>query len=321
MNQMSKLDAFIQQAVTAMPISGTSLIASLYGDALLQRGGEVWLGSVAALLEGLGFGERFVRTALFRLNKEEWLDVVRIGRRSFYRLSDKGLRLTRRAEHKIYRANAPEWDGTWLLLLSEGLEKTVLAEVKKQLLWQGFGALAPSLLASPSQKLADVQSLLHEAGVAENVICFEAHSPLALSRAALRDRVEECWHLTEQNEMYEAFIALFRPLLPLLRDSDPSELTPERCFQIQLLLIHFYRRVVLKDPLLPEELPAGALGRANRAAAVHQYLSTRDARRAGLRRRKRRKLSWRASRPGSALFSTLWRFAGRLRRLHADLSD
>ena len=38
---------------------------------------EVWLGSVAALLEGLGFGERFVRTALFRLNKEEWLDVVR----------------------------------------------------------------------------------------------------------------------------------------------------------------------------------------------------------------------------------------------------
>ncbi len=167
MNQMSKLDAFIQQAVTAMPISGTSLIASLYGDALLQRGGEVWLGSVAALLEGLGFGERFVRTALFRLNKEEWLDVVRIGRRSFYRLSDKGLRLTRRAEHKIYRASAPEWDGTWLLLLSEGLEKNVLADVKKQLLWQGFGALAPSLLASPSQKLADVQSLLHEAGVAE----------------------------------------------------------------------------------------------------------------------------------------------------------
>ena len=245
MNQMSKLDTFIQQAVTAMPISGTSLIASLYGDALLQRGGEVWLGSVAALLEGLGFGERFVRTALFRLNKEEWLDVVRIGRRSFYRLSDKGLRLTRRAEHKIYRASAPEWDGTWLLLRSEGLEKNVLA---------------------------DVQSLLHEAGVAENVICFEAHSPLALSRAALRSRVEECWHLTEQNEMYEAFIALFRPLLPLLRDCDPSELTPDRCFQIQLLLIHFYRRVVLKDPLLPEELlPAHWAGQTARQLCINIY--------------------------------------------------
>ncbi len=98
---MSKLDTFIQHAVNAVPVSGTSLISSLYGDSLSHRGGEIWLGSLAALLEGLGFGERFVRTALFRLNKEGWLDVSRIGRRSFYSLSDKGLRLTRRAESKI----------------------------------------------------------------------------------------------------------------------------------------------------------------------------------------------------------------------------
>lgn len=182
---MNKLDAFIQHAVSSVPVSGTSLISSLYGDALSHRGGEIWLGSLAALLEGMGFGERFVRTALFRLNKEGWLDVSRIGRRSFYRLSDKGLRLTRRAENKIYRAELPAWDGKWLLLLSEGLDKTTLADVKKQLIWQGFGTLAPSLMASPSQHLADVQSLLHDAGVAENVIFFEAHSPLALSRAAL----------------------------------------------------------------------------------------------------------------------------------------
>lgn len=96
--------------------------------------------------------------------------------------------------------------------------------------------------------------------------------PLALSRAALRSRVEECWHLTEQNEMYEAFIALFRPLLPLLRDCDPSELTPDRCFQIQLLLIHFYRRVVLKDPLLPEELlPAHWAGQTARQLCINIY--------------------------------------------------
>ena len=78
---MSKLDTFIQHAVNAVPVSGTSLISSLYGDSLSHRGGEIWLGSLAALLEGLGFGERFVRTALFRLNKEGWLDVSRIGRR------------------------------------------------------------------------------------------------------------------------------------------------------------------------------------------------------------------------------------------------
>ena len=272
MNQMSKLDAFIQQAVSSVPISGTSLISSLYGDALSHRGGEIWLGSLATLLEGLGFGERFVRTALFRLNKEGWLDVDRVGRRSYYRLSDKGLRLTRRAEGKIYRAEQPAWDGTWLLLLSEGLDKSTLADVKKQLIWQGFGTLAPSLMASPSQKLADVQALLHEAGVAENVICFEAHSPLAMSVAALRARVEECWQLSEQNVMYNAFIDSFRPLLPLLREAAPGELIPERCFHIQLLLIHFYRRVVLKDPLLPEVLlPAHWAGQAARQLCINIY--------------------------------------------------
>ena len=269
---MSKLDDFIQHAVSSVPVSGTSLIASLYGDALSHRGGEIWLGSLAALLEGMGFGERFVRTALFRLNKEGWLDVARIGRRSFYRLSDKGLRLTRRAEHKIYRAEQPAWDGKWLLLLSEGLDKSTLNEVKKQLIWQGFGTLAPSLMASPSQQLADVQSLLHEAGVADNVICFEAHTPLALSRAALRARVEECWHLSEQNLMYESFIDSFRPLLPLLREASAEALTPERCFQIQLLLIHFYRRVILKDPLLPEELlPSHWAGQTARQLCINIY--------------------------------------------------
>ncbi|VFS92484.1 Phenylacetic acid degradation operon negative regulatory protein paaX [Raoultella planticola] len=166
MNQMSKLDTFIQQAVEAMPISGTSLIASLYGDSLLQRGGEVWLGSVAALLEGLGFW-RTVRAHGAVPAEQRGVAGCGTHRPTQFLSSERQrLRLTRRAEHKIYRASAPEWDGTWLLLLSEGLEKNQLAEVKKQLLWQGFGALAPSLLASPSQKMADVQSLLHEAGVA-----------------------------------------------------------------------------------------------------------------------------------------------------------
>jgi phenylacetic acid degradation operon negative regulatory protein len=72
--------------------------------------------------------------------------------------------------------------------------------------------------------------------------------------------------------MYESFISLFRPILPLLRDCDPAELTPERCFQIQLLLIHFYRRVVLKDPLLPEELlPAHWAGQTARQLCINIY--------------------------------------------------
>jgi len=272
---MNKIDHFIRQAVEVLPVSGTSLISTFYGDALMHRGGEISISSLAILFEGLGFGERFIRTALFRLNKEEWLDVVRLGRRSFYRLSDKGARITRRAEHKIYCTEQPSWDGKWLLLLSEGLDKKTVSDVKKQLIWQGFGALAPNLMASPSQDLADVQTLLFEAGVAENVICFEATSPLALSRAALRNRVEECWHLTEKNQRLEEFITTFRPLQRLLKELPEDDLTDERSFHLQLLLVDSYRRITLRDPMLPAELlPAHWSGQIARQLFINIYQRT-----------------------------------------------
>lgn len=106
-----KLDEFIRSALAAQPISGTSLIISLYGDALSHRGGEIWLGSLTALLEPLGFSDRFVRTSVFRLQKENWLLVEKIGRRSFYRVTEQGMRQFRHAESKIYPAEQPQWDG------------------------------------------------------------------------------------------------------------------------------------------------------------------------------------------------------------------
>ncbi len=136
-----KLDDFIRHALSAQPISGTSLIISLYGDALSHRGGEIWLGSLSALLEALGFGDCFVRTSVFRLQKEGWLDVEKIGRRSYYRVTEQGMRQFRHAESKIYLSEQPQWDGKWELLLLESAEKTERARLKKS--WAGW-ALARS---------------------------------------------------------------------------------------------------------------------------------------------------------------------------------
>ena len=58
-----KLDQFIQQAVSAVPISGTSLIVSLYGDALSGTGEDENLLAQAAL--GLGLmGSSGITTSL-----------------------------------------------------------------------------------------------------------------------------------------------------------------------------------------------------------------------------------------------------------------
>jgi phenylacetic acid degradation operon negative regulatory protein len=60
--------------------------------------------------------------------------------------------------------------------------------------------------------------------------------------------------------------------MALLREADEQELTPLRCFQIKLLLIHFFRRVVLKDPLLPDALlPAQWEGQIARNLCINIY--------------------------------------------------
>jgi phenylacetic acid degradation operon negative regulatory protein len=142
-------------------------------------------------------------------------------------------------------------------------------------------------MASPSQHLADVQSLLHDAGVAENVISLKPtrrwRSP---ARAAFAGR--RVLAVNRAKRDVRVVYHSFRPLLPLLKEAAPEELTPERCFQIQLLLIHFYRRVVLKDPLLPEELlPAHWAGKApDSSASISISVSHRGRWRLSARRAK-----------------------------------
>ena len=267
-----KLDEFIHHALDAQPISGTSLIISLYGDALSHRGGEIWLGSLSALLEALGFGDRFVRTSVFRLQKEGWLDVEKMGRRSYYRLTEQGMRQFRHAESKIYLSEQPAWDGKWDLLLLENAEKAERARLKKELGWLGFGQIANNLMAAPTHAQTDVAALLGELNVAEQVIYFRADYPYNRSEQTLRQMVANCWSLSEVAAYYHEFIVSFRPLMMLLREADSSVLTPKRCFQIKLLLIHFFRRVVLKDPLLPDALlPAQWEGQIARNLCINLY--------------------------------------------------
>jgi hypothetical protein len=63
------IDAF----KTERRVKAGSVIVTAFGDAIAPRGGVLWLGSLIQLLAPLGINERLVRTAAFRLVKEDWL--------------------------------------------------------------------------------------------------------------------------------------------------------------------------------------------------------------------------------------------------------
>ncbi|MDO8304101.1 MAG: hypothetical protein Q7T18_12770, partial [Sedimentisphaerales bacterium] len=54
-------------------IKAGSLIISVFGDAVVPRGGRIWLGSLIGLLEPLQLSDRLIRTSIFRLVKDEWM--------------------------------------------------------------------------------------------------------------------------------------------------------------------------------------------------------------------------------------------------------
>lgn len=270
MPSLPALDALIQRFQQQTPVRASSLIVTLYGDAVEPHGGTVWLGSLARLLEPMGINERLIRTSIFRLAKEDWLCAEKVGRRSYYSLTATGRRRFDQAFKRVYSAGLPAWDGAWCLVVLTQLSPAQRKRVREALEWQGFGAIAPTVLACPRSDRADVSATLAELGVGDSTLVFDTRPQDDSACQALQAQVKETWNIAGLAAHYSEFTRLFRPLWQALREQ--PALGPEQCFLARLLLIHDYRKLLLRDPLLPDELlPADWEGRAARQLCRNLY--------------------------------------------------
>jgi phenylacetic acid degradation operon negative regulatory protein len=78
--QSDHLELLIKRFQQQRPLRTGSLIITLFGDAIVPRGGTVWLGSLIELLAPMGVSQRLVRTSVFRLTREGWLMAEKVGR-------------------------------------------------------------------------------------------------------------------------------------------------------------------------------------------------------------------------------------------------
>lgn len=234
------------------PMRAKSLIVTLFGDVVSQHGRQIWLGSIASALDGLGVNDRLVRTSVFRLVKENWLDVERAGRKSFYRFTDTGSQEYQRAAQRIYSSDAEIWRGTWQLLMLVDVPEEKRDPLRRSLNWLGFRALTPGAYARPGGDEMAIQDLLDEFDLGEGIILMNALTSSITPKKQLRRTVSDSWNLDDLAEEYDALIKRFKPFRQSLdRGHSPS---PEQAFQARLLLIHDYRRILLRDTPLPEDL-------------------------------------------------------------------
>ena len=249
-----RLESFRQQR----RVHATSLITTTFGDAVLLRGGRIWLGSLIQLLEPLQLNERLIRTSVFRLVKDEWLRVQSVGRRSDYLLTQSGRRRFEEASRHIYASSAPQWDRRWRVILVVGeLEPKTRDALREALFWQGFGALGSDCFVHPGADLTGVLDALIAEGLAQVLPqllpLFAADARLARS-ASDADLVARAWDLSLLAQAYGGFIAQYQPILDVLRSDGLDGISDEDAFLLRLLLIHDYRRLLLRDPELPEVL-------------------------------------------------------------------
>ena len=236
-----------------------SLITTVFGDAIAPRGGTIWLGSLITAMDSFGISERLVRTSVFRLAQDGWLQSVQVGRRSYYILTDDGRARFQQATHRIYGEPVSAWDGQWCLLLLSGLDAESKDQARKEFGWLGFGALSANVLAHPAPDKAGLDILISRLGLADQIVVMTGQT--FKSESAMRSLARASWNLDAIDTRYSDFVHRFRPLIAALRKN--PVVAAKTAFLIRTLLVQEYRKVLLRDPQLPAELlPSGWQGAA-----------------------------------------------------------
>ncbi|WCE30911.1 PaaX family transcriptional regulator [Vibrio sp. SCSIO 43137] len=255
-----ELEQFFDQIKSHQSISGTSLIISFYGDYLWTCGGGIWLGSLINLMDTLGFNQRVVRSSVFRLHKDEWLTVSKEGRKSYYYLEPERYNEMLGANKKIYHSLEHEWNNRWNLIHTNlGPTHSNKAEVRF-IQHKGFGLYEKDFFIQP-----DLQQLTPE--IKQQIVArvpsariFQQAELFSSDGDTLREMVSQAWDLERIEAEYRDFYTLFEPVSQVLEKMTSSDISEEEAFKLRLLVIHFYRRIIVRDPdlpvaLLPQEWP------------------------------------------------------------------
>lgn len=250
--ELDPIDRLVADFAARRPVRAGSVIVTIYGDAIAPRGGEAWIGSLLPLLDSLGINGSQVRTALSRLSSDGWFDRFPVGRRSYYGLSRAGRRRFEEATRRIYGGPPSGWDGDWRIVVVPGGAGERRELLRKELGWIGFGELSPNALIHPNPDPVAVASVIEDLPAAARPVVIAGQSAAGTDPSALRQLVDDCWNLAGLAEEYAAFCCRFEDLARALEGGLRPR--PLAALQARILLIHDYRRLVLRDPMLPPAL-------------------------------------------------------------------
>lgn len=226
----------------------STCILALYGQYVLPRGGEIWLGTLVQAMAALGFGEAAVRSAALRLKNRGSLESRRLGRRQVYWLTELGLERLNRGGFRFSISPDNEWDGRWTVVVY-----TIPEERRKDrdtlrtlLAWWGFGLLAPGTWLSARPLPQEAEREWRELGVWPYLSIFRSEYLGPGDRSTVVDRAFP--QLSALAKRYQNCMAASQTIL---HDLEAGRLDDERAFACRLRNLSAIVPVILEDPSLP----------------------------------------------------------------------
>jgi phenylacetic acid degradation operon negative regulatory protein len=248
---VARTNALVARFRRQRPLRGGSLLVTILGDSIAPRGGSIALGSLIGLATPFGLTDRLVRTSIGRLANEDWVSFERSGRVSFYSLTAHGRARFAEATQRIYGAAPQDWAGLWTLVVVPPALKTVRDDLRDELLWLGFGQITPGVFAHPTHEESVIRTRLEELQASGQLIVMQGS---ILTETASAKLVSMGWDLGDLARRYKRFIDMFSPVAEALRSIRATAIAGDLAFILRTLLLHEYRKIHLRDPLLPAVL-------------------------------------------------------------------
>ncbi len=284
---------FIQNLIKSSNISAKSFVVTFFGDVMSQHSDWISMASLISIMDLFEISERSVRTSVYRLVQEDWLESQKIGRKSFYALTDNARRHYQKAAKRIYfssNSNTTSLEHKhnsnyekWLLVVSVFVSKEKLKKLRRQLHWLGFSTLTHGVFAHPSVDSSSLDETLKEMALEDEVLIFDSQTLNEKSHQILKQLVHEKRHIQQLENNYADFVSCFKPIVDnknQQKNQQKSQQTlletsnPELDFKLRLLLIHQYRRILLKDHDLPDNLlPTNWIGKQAQQLVSEIYKS------------------------------------------------
>lgn len=208
-----------------------SVIVSIFGDLAQVQGDVITSGLLSQITARMGIKPQALRVALHRLRKDGWIDSLKSGRTSAYHLTASGFQESFAARARIY-APAPVEPIHWTLLVSRPQPQAERMADERRLLTAGYVPLTSGV--------------------------YLGHKPVSLAGFLIVDcniKAIPDWirtkiaseHMVSEIAKLDHTLAIILTLL-----GNTPEITPLETATLRVLIVHNWRRLLLRLPDLPD---------------------------------------------------------------------